>query len=133
MIKNYIVSVPGRAVPLCVAADGFRQGDFAGGSVSFLMGIEIVAIFPVVDCVIEANRLPDFPGLSQFKVPDVSHALPGGVTYLPEPVRGLDALSPPSSVTHNHWGNSAVWPLLVGLAVGGLAGVVMTTIHAGLW
>lgn len=124
MIQKYIVSVPGRAVPLCVAADSFKLGGFDGDGVTFLKGIEAVAIFPAVDGVVQVDCLPDFPDLSQFKGPDAAFATLRGVTRLAEPVRGLDPLPAPKSVTHNHWDTPARWPFLAGLAAGALGGVV---------
>ncbi|MEZ0197368.1 hypothetical protein AB9U01_25275 [Pseudomonas qingdaonensis] len=130
MIQKYIVSVPGRAVPLCVAADSFDRDGLECAGVVFRKGLEVVAVFPAVDGVVEVSCLPDFPALSQFKGPDRAFSVPTSMTYLAEPVRGLDPLPAPACVTHSHLGAPVVWPFLSGLAAGALGGVVAMLAYA---
>lgn len=133
MIQKYIVSVPGRAVPLCVAADSFERDGLECAGVVFRKGLEVVAVFPAVDGVVEVSCLPDFPALSQFKGPDRAFSVPASMTYLAEPVHGLDPLPAPACLAHSHRGASAFWPFLSGSVLGVIGGVGMALSHVGAW
>ena len=125
MTQKYIVSVPGRAQPLCIEADSW-SGIHDNGA-AFFVGEKKVAALASTDLIALAENLPDFPALSQF-APPVSACvdlLPGmSIERTSEPVRGLDPIAPNNYVTHNHWGGRPIWPLLAGFAAGALGGVL---------
>ncbi|WP_200627799.1 hypothetical protein [Pseudomonas sp. LAM2023] len=69
MTQQFIVSVPGRAQPLCIEADSYKYGGFEGDGVTPFKGESQVAIVPAVDLVATADCLPVFPALPQFMPP----------------------------------------------------------------
>ncbi|WP_445677588.1 hypothetical protein [Pseudomonas putida] len=136
MTQKFIVSVPGRAQPLCIEADTYKPGGFEGDGVSFIKVAEVVAIVPAVDLVAKADCLPAFPDLSQFAAPTSARVeLLEGVSIerIAEPVRGLDPEPLNTFVTHNRWGVPVFWPAFAGLMVGLVGGVGLALSHLGVW
>lgn len=133
MTHKFIVSVPGRAQPLCIEADTYRGGV---EGFSFHKGADLVALVPAVDLVAKSESLPDFPALSQFvpPAPPFVELLEGmSIERTAEPVRGLDPVDTATYVTHNRWGVPVFWPAIAGLLVGLIGGVGLTLSHFGVW
>ena len=127
MTQNFIVSVPGRSQPLCIAADSHR---FAGGGVTFYKSGQLVAVTPTVDLVANADCLPDFPGLSQFQVPEARTAEPICLGAVAEPGEALE-LQPSQAFTSFHrTGSPSIGPFLAGFGLGlvGAFGLVLSLI-----
>lgn len=127
MTHKFIVSVPGRAQPLCIEADSFCRDGWNDGDFSFRLGADVVAQFPVVDMVALAESLPAFPDLSQFRGPGLE---------LPEPACLASFVEPPPArigAGFSGWGVPAFWPFLSGCALGLIGGVGLALSHAGLW
>lgn len=132
--QKYIVSVPGRAQPLCVEAESW-SGIFDNGAV-FFVGEKKVASFASTDLIALAENLPDFPALSQFAPPASAcvDLLPGmTLERIAEPVRGLDPVETATYVTHNRFGVPVFWPAFAGLMVGLVGGIGLTISHWGVW
>lgn len=133
MTQQFIVSVPGRAQPLCIEADTYVTGGFDRDGVMFRKGAEVVAIVPAVDLVAKADSLPAFPDLSQFKGPDLMLPEPACLASFAEPVRALEPLPAQTSTSFHSWGVPAFWPFLSGCSLGLLGGIGMTLSHVGVW
>lgn len=134
MTHKYIVSVPGRAQPLCIEADSWKGIGDAGAL--FFKGEDQVASLAATDLIAKADCLPDFPALSQFAppVPTCVDLLPGmTLERIAEPVRGLDPVETATYVTHNRSGVPVFWPAFAGLLVGLIGGVGLTLSHSGVW
>lgn len=134
MTQSFIVSVPGRAQPLCISADKFASDGLNDRGFTFVKGGEVVAQLPVVDLVAKADCFPDFPALSQFQGPaDVLMIEPTCVSAVSEPARELEPL-PAQAVTTFHGSRGpAGWPFLAGIALGFIGGFGLALSHAGLW
>lgn len=133
MTQKYIVSVPGRAHPLCIEADSFDRDGWNDAGFTFRRGADVVAQLPVADLVAKADSLPVFPDLSQFKGPDL--VLPESVCLasLSEPVRALDPLPAQSFANLHSPSGLAFWPFLSGCLLGLIGGAGLALSHAGLW
>ncbi|MNM81103.1 hypothetical protein D3C81_930910 [compost metagenome] len=131
MTQKYIVSVPGRAQPLCIEADNW-SGVFDNGAV-FFVGEKKVASFASTDLIALAENLPDFPALSQF-APSVSSCvdlLPGmTIERVAEPVRGLDPVGHTTNSTHYHGGTPVFWPALACGLLGFVGGIGLAIARA---
>lgn len=127
MTQKFIVSVPGRAQPLCIEADSFDRDGWNDGGFTFRQGADVVAQFPSVDLVAKAESMPDFPELSQFLPPEVlPKAMPSHLVPPPPPaMRSLKAK--PAKFKVNP---SPCWPFLSGLALGLLVGVMGMLVFA---
>lgn len=132
MTHQFIVSVPGRAQPLCIEADSYSLGGFDGDGVSFRKGSDVVAIVPSVDLVARSTCLPEFPELSQFDGPAT---VLGSVCVGPRvaPARGLKPLPPPPPMRMVFPSSWPHWPLLVALSLGLVVGFGAALSHAGAW
>lgn len=133
MTQNFIVSVPGRAQPLCVSADSFGPDGFNDRGVSFRKGAEVVARLPGVDLVVKADCLPEFPALSQFQGPDVLMAAPVCMGAASEPGCELEPLPAQTVTTFQGSGGPAGWPFLAGIGLGFIGGFGLALSHAGVW
>lgn len=131
MTHQYIVSVPGRAQPLCIEADSWK-GVGENGAM-FFKGDGLVASLPKTDLIAHASALPAFPDLSQFKEPDLVLPEPACLASFAEPVRALEPLTAQSFATFHNPAGSAFWPLLSGSALGFIGGVGLALSHAGVW
>lgn len=133
MTQQFIVSVPGRAQPLCIEADTYVTGGFDRDGVMFRKGAEVVAIVPAVDLVAKADSLPAFPDLSQFKGPDLMLPEPACLASFAEPVRALEPMTAKACIGFSNRGVPAFWPFLSGCALGFIGGFGMALSHAGVW
>lgn len=127
MTHKYIVSVPGRAQPLCIEADSWKGiGD---DGALFFKGEDQVASLAATDLIAKADCLPDFPALSQFAppVPPFVELLEGmSVERTAEPVRGLDPVGHTTNSTHYHGGTPVFWPALACGLFGFVGGIGLT-------
>lgn len=131
MTHQYIVSVPGRAQPLCIKADSWKGIGDTGAR--FFCGDEQVASLGTTDLIAKVSALPDFPDLSQFKGPDLVLPEPACLASFAEPVRALEPLPAQSFTTFHNPAGSAFWPFLSGSALGFIGGVGLALSHAGVW
>ena len=136
MTQKFIVSVPGRAHPLCIEADSFDRDGWNDAGFTFRRGADVVAQLPAVDLVAKADSLPAFPELEQFQSAPVC-AEPGyvygpGGTIL-EPGGALDPLPAKACMGFSSWGGPAFWPFLSGGALGFIGGFGIALSHAGVW
>lgn len=132
--QKYIVSVPGRAQPLCVEAESW-SGVFDNGAV-FFVGEKKVASFASTDLIALAENLPDFPALSQFEPPASTYVdlLPGmTLERIADPVRGIDPVETATYVSHSHRGVPVFWPAFSGLMIGLVGGIGLVLSHLGAW
>lgn len=134
MTHKFIVSVPGRAQPLCIEADTYKPHGFESNSFSFRKGDEEVAIVPGVDLIARSSALPPFPELSQFCGSDlVMLPEPACLASFAEPVRALEPLPAQTSTGFSSWGVPTFWPFLAGGALGFIGGFGLALSHAGMW
>lgn len=133
MTHKFIVSVPGRAQPLCIEADTYKPHGFESNSFSFCKAGEEVAIVPGVDLIARSSALPAFPELSQFRGPDLVLPEPACLASFAEPFRALEPLPAQACVGFTSRGAPPFWSFLSGCALGLLGGIGMTLSHAGLW
>ncbi len=127
MKQKFIVSVPGRAQPLCIEADSFDRDGWNDGGFTFRLGPDVVAQFPAVDMVAKAESMPAFPELSRFRGPDL---------VLPEPAclaSFVEPLPARIGVGISGWGVPAFWPFLSGCVLGLIGGAGLALSHSGLW
>lgn len=125
MTQQFIVSVPGRAQPLCVSADSFERDSHNDRGFAFHKGNEVVARLPVVDLVAKAECLPDFPAISQFQGTDV--------LMTSKSVRELEPLPAQTYSTVHNSGGLAVWPFLAGIGIGFIGGFGLALSSVGAW
>lgn len=131
MTQKFIVSVRGRAQPLCIEADAW-SGTVDRG-VAFFVGNEKVASLSDADLIAQSDCLPDFPALSQFRGPDLLLPEPACLAAYAEPVRGLEPLPVQAGSALKWLGVPAFWPFLSGGALGFIGGFGLALSHAGVW
>lgn len=135
MTHKYIVSVPGRAQPLCIEADSFKEMLGVEGSAVFIKDGAVVASLISTDLVANATCLPAFPELPQFhsalaNCSDAFLELEPGMTC--EPVRALESLPAQASLGFGGWTVPPFWPFLSGGALGFIGGFGLALSHAGV-
>lgn len=136
MTQQFIVSVPGRAQPLCIEADSFDGIHGLAGGARFIKGGSVVACLASTDLVACATCLPAFPELAQFKPAPVCADLgyvygPGGTIL--EQGAALEPLPAKTCVGFSSLGVPAFWPFLSGCVLGLIGGIGLALSHAGMW
>lgn len=124
MTHQFVVSVPGRAQPVCIKADSVERDGLSESGFTFRQGGDVVAELPAADLVARSICLPNRLDPSQ-----LWGAEPICLSAFSEPVRELEPL-PAMRV-----GMALTWfgPWLAGVGFGLVVGFGAALSHVGVW